>query len=69
MDPHTWWALQNQQLAEHRASLSNAALTTPAGQPIPDCPICGGPRVRSLNAYSYQCENDGACHGHQWQAR
>jgi hypothetical protein len=42
MDPHTWWALQNQQLAEHRASLSNVRLNTPAGDPIPNCPKMWG---------------------------
>jgi hypothetical protein len=69
MDPHTWWALQNQQLAEHRASLSNVRLNTPAGDPIPNCPRCGGSRVRSLDASSYQCENGGECHGYRWSAR
>jgi hypothetical protein len=66
MDPHTWWALQNQQLAERRASPSNVPLTTPYGNPIPACPKCGGTAVRALDGSSYECDNGGSCQGYRF---
>lgn len=69
MDPNMWYALQNNQLAERQVSPSTEPLTTPFGQIIPACPICGGTAVRSLDAVSFVCSNGGHCNGHRWIAR
>jgi hypothetical protein len=69
MDPHTWYLLQDRQLAERRALPSSVPLTTPSGDPIPPCPQCGGTAVRSLDAASFECNNGGHCHGYRWMSR
>jgi hypothetical protein len=63
MDPNTWCLLQNNQLADRRASPSSVPLTTPAGHYIPPCPTCGGTAVRHLSFSNYECQNGGSCHG------
>ena len=69
MDPHTWYLLQNNQLADRQAHPSDVPLTTPSGELIPPCPKCGGTAVRSLSNSNYECNNGSYCHGHRWQAR
>lgn len=69
MDPHTWYALQNDQLAKRQVSPSSTPLTTPSGAQIPACPKCGGTTVRSIDAATFECSNGGHCNGYRWVAR